>query len=84
LSAWALSASVYAPPPARAMHLSSSRASLSTLNPIAWMRISTPPLAMRSATVHGDGGWQVSLPSETRMIVRGPVVPRSSAARSRA
>jgi hypothetical protein len=54
------------------------------LKPIAWMRISTPPRAIRWATWQGDGGWQVSLPSETRMIVRGPDGPRSSAARSSA
>jgi hypothetical protein len=54
------------------------------LKPIAWMRISTPPLAIRSATVHGEGGWHVSLPSETSTIVRLPLSPRSVAACSSA
>ena len=66
------------------MHSSSCRASSSTWNPIAWMRSSTPPLEISSATSHGDGGWHVSLPSETSTIVREPLSPRSFAACSSA
>jgi hypothetical protein len=50
------------------------------VKPIAWIRISTPPLDTSLATVQGAGGWRVSLPSETSTIVRDPVVPRSLAA----
>ena len=62
------------------MQVSWARAAAPTLKPMVCTTRSTPAALSCLATSHGGGGAQVSSPSETSTMLRGPSAGRPRAA----